>query len=116
MGDTDALHLGRGWSLPQREREHTVREIDRRGASVYLALREPASYELEITGRSEGPVSVIFQEHRVGSVDLGEKEGAAKVSLPRETVVAGLNELVLLPAPGRRAFVSRLSFIRPGEP
>jgi len=52
----------------------------------------------------------------VGSVDLGEKEGAAKVSLPRETVVAGLNELVLLPAPGRRAFVSRLSFIRPGEP
>ena len=116
MGDTDALHLGRGWSLPQREREHTVREIDRQGASVYVALREPASYELEITGRSEGPLSLIFQERRVGSVDLGEKGGAAKISLPRESVVAGLNELVLLPAPGRRAFVSRLSFIRAGEP
>jgi hypothetical protein len=116
MGDTDALYLGPGWSLPQRGREHTVRQMQHEGASIYVALREPAPYRLEIEGRSEGAITVTFREHHLGSVDLGEEWGTEELSVPREAVAVGLNRLVFKPATGRRAFVSRLSLIRPGQP
>ena len=116
MGDTDALYLGQGWSLPKREAQRTVRQIASRGATVYVALREPASYRLVIEGRSEGPLAVVFQEHDLGTVDLGADGGTAEVSVPRDAVATGLNRLVFTPVDGQRAFVSRLWLIRPGEP
>ena len=116
MGDTDALYLGRGWSLPQREAQRTVRQVASQGATIYVALREPAPYRLVIEGRSEGPLALTFQEHDLGTVDLGAAGGVAEVSVPRDAVATGLNRLVFVPVEGQRAFVSRLSLIRPGEP
>jgi hypothetical protein len=116
MGDKDALYLGEGWSLPERGRGHTVRSVAPGGASVYVALREPAPYRLEIEGRSEGPISITFEGHPLGSVDLGGRRIIKKVSVPPEAVVSGLNELTFVPTPGATAFVSRLSLVRPGEP
>ncbi len=116
MGDTDALHLGRGWSLPQRKRGHTVREVGRDGASIYVALRESAPYRLKLEGRSEGPLSLSFGTHVLGNVDLGARGEGAEVSVPAEAVVTGINELILLPAAGSSAWVSRLSMVRPGDP
>jgi hypothetical protein len=113
MGETDALYLGSGWSLPRREAQGTVRRIASGGATVYVALREPALYRLLIEGRSSGPVAVRFQGRDFGTADLGATGGSAAISLPRDTVVAGLNRLVLVPAAGQETFISRLSFIRP---
>jgi len=116
MGDTDALYLGRGWSLPLREAQRTVRQVASQGATIYVALREPAPYRLVIEGRSEGPIALTFQEHDLGTVDLGAAGGVVELTVPREAVATGLNRLVFLPVAGQRAFVSRLSLIRPGEP
>ena len=116
MGDTDALHLGRGWSLPQRRRGRTVRAVAPHGASIYLALREPAPYRLKLEGRSEGPLSLSFGAHALGSVDLGTDGGSAEVSVPAEAIVTGINELILVPEVGAGAWVASLSLVRPGEP
>jgi hypothetical protein len=114
MGDTDALYLGTGWSLPKREAQVTVRQIAPGGGTVYVALRESAPYRLLIEGRSLGPVAVRFQERDLGTVDLGATGGTAEVAIPRDVVVAGLNRLVLVPAAGESTFISRLSFVRQG--
>ena len=115
MGDTDALHLGRGWSLPQRKGGRTVRAVAAHGASIYVALREPAPYRLKLEGRSDGPLSLSFGAHALGSVDLGAHGGIAEVSVPEDAVVTGLNELLLVPEKGTRAWVSSLSLVRAGE-
>jgi hypothetical protein len=115
MGDTDALHLGRGWSLPQRRRGRTERAVAPHGASIYVALREPAPYRLKLEGRSDGPLSLSFGAHALGSVDLGARGGMAEVSVPEDAVVTGLNELTLVPEKGTSAWVSSLSLVRPGE-
>jgi hypothetical protein len=114
MGDTDALYLGTGWSLPEREAQVTVRQIASGGGTVYVAFRESAPYRLLIEGRSSGPVAVLFQERDLGTADLGATGGTVEIAIPRDVVVAGLNRLVLVPAAAQRTFISRLSFVRQG--
>ena len=116
MGDTDTLHLGRGWSLPQRRKGKTVRELASDGASIYLALRERAPYRLILEGRSEGRLGISFGPLDLESVDLGAQGGSAEVSVPAEAVVTGVNELRLVPEVGATAWISSVSLVRPGEP
>jgi hypothetical protein len=115
MGDTDALYLGSGWSLPQREAHVTVRQIASGGGTVYVALREPAPYRLLIEGRSSGPLAVRFQARDLGTADLGETGGTAELAVPRDAVVGGLNRLVLVPTESQTTFISRLSLVRSGQ-
>jgi hypothetical protein len=115
MGDTDALYLGRGWSLPQRKKGRTVRAVSPHGASIYVALRGSAPYRLTLEGRSEGRLSVSFGEHALGSVDLGADGGMAEVSVPPEVIVRGVNELLFVPEAGASVWVSSLSLVRPGD-
>lgn len=116
MGETDALYLGEGWSLPLRERDATLRQVGPPSAAVYVMLREPAPYRLILEGRSEGPVAIRFQETDLGAVELGAERGApAELSVPRDAVAAGRNRLILTPAEGSEAFVSRLSLVRRGS-
>lgn len=114
MGETDALFLGRGWSLPQRGRERTFREVSPAGAEIYVSLREPAPYTLAVEGAPGGRAAVVVNGSGVGTIAL--ERGGAVIEVPSEAMQSGLNRLSLIPEPGAGALrISRLSLTRPGE-
>jgi hypothetical protein len=113
MGDTDGLHLGRGWSLPHRRRGATFREGSPGGAFLYVALRQPAPYRLRIEGRSEGEIVIRWNRGHVGRIAL-LGGGEASLPVPSRLVRSGVNELEFSSA-GRSGYaVSRVTLVRPG--
>ncbi len=113
MGDTDALFLGRGWSLPRRGRERTFREASPAGAEIYVSLQEPAPYELALEGRAEQEAEIILNGAALGRLRL-DFEGRGVLSLAESDILPGINQLVFRPGPGRNLEISRVTLTRPG--
>ena len=111
MGDTDALYLGRGWSLPRRNREQTWRDASPHGAEVFVALRESASYVLAIVGRESGQGTVFLDGERLAELDLGGS-GQIALEIPSERIHRGVHSFVFF-SKGRGLSLYRIDLIRP---
>ena len=114
MGDNDALHLGRGWSLPHRRARRTFRTVRRPHAEVYVALIEKAPYTLRIEGLVGGKAALTLNASPLPPLVL-QKTGYVEIPVPSKLVVPGINRLVLLPEGRTALLVSRLLWLRPGE-
>ena len=113
MGDTDALFLGRGWSLPRRARERTYREASPGGAEVYVSLREPSPYALALEGRVGDGVEVVLNRAKLGRVVL-DAEGRGALPIAESEILPGVNRIVLRGTVGRGLWISRITLTRPG--
>ncbi len=114
MGDTDALFLGRGWSLPRRARDRTFREVSPEGAEIYVILNEPAPYTLALEGRAGDEAEFVLNGAKLGRLLLDDK-GHGNLSIAALDVLSGVNQIVL--RSGRNGLsVSRITLTRPGEP
>jgi hypothetical protein len=116
MGDTDALYLGRGWSLPQRKGARTEREVAQDGARIYVALREPSPYVMRLEGRSAGELDIRMNRRALGKVRPGREGQSPENMVPADAIAAGLNEIGLFPTSNGRVFIFRVTLVRPGEP
>ncbi len=114
MGDTDALFLGRGWSLPRRGRDRTFREASPAGAEIYVSLNEPAPYTLALEGKAGDDAEVVLNGAKLGRVFLDEK-GDGALSIGALDVLPGVNQIVLRSGSGGLS-LSRIVLTRPGEP
>ncbi|HJS72958.1 MAG TPA: hypothetical protein VJ921_01635, partial [Vicinamibacteria bacterium] len=114
MGDTDALFLGRGWSLPRRGRERTFREPSPSGAEVYVSLNEPSPYTLSLEGRVGGESDVVLNGAKLGRVLL-DAEGRGTLLIAPIDILPGMNQIVLRPAT-EGLTISRITLTRPGGP
>lgn len=114
MGETDALHLGHGWSLPNRGRGQTTRRIEGR-AEIFVALVEPAPYVIRFDGRPGGHLELLLNGASVGEVALGE-DGRSAVSIPPRRIRPGVNRLVIVRKSRVPVDLSRVRWRRPGEP
>jgi Dolichyl-phosphate-mannose-protein mannosyltransferase len=119
MGDTDALFLGRGWSLPRRGRESTWRETAPSGGEVFVALVEPAPYRLILSPRADGMVDAAQVQVQVNDFPLDEGEplegGRVGFDVAAADVRAGINRLVLRGRGGQSLGICRIRLERPGE-
>jgi hypothetical protein len=115
MGDTDALFLGRGWSLPRRAREGTFRETARGGAEIYVSLREPSPYALALEGRAGDGAEIVLNGAEIGRVLL-DAGGRGELPIAQSDILAGINQIVLRGSEGRRLSLSRITLTRPGGP
>jgi hypothetical protein len=114
MGDNDALFLGPGWSLPLRRRERTYRSAEASSACLYVALREPAPYRLDILGTSEGEIQMHWNGALVDARFL-DVNGGIPIEIRHELVRSGVNQ-ICFSSPERRHFeVSRVKLQRPGR-
>lgn len=114
MGDNDALFLGPGWSLPRRRKERTYRAPDTTNACLYVALREPAPYRLDVLGTSNGEIQMHWNNTLVGARFL-DVNGEIPIEIRPELVRSGVNRLCFS-SPERRHFeVSRVRLQRPGN-
>jgi hypothetical protein len=114
MGDTDALFLGRGWSLPKRGRERTFREASPEGAEIYVSLSEPAPYELALEGRAGDGAEIVLNGAGLGWVRL-DADGRGALRIAESEVLPGINRFVLRGSEERGLSLARLSLRRPGE-
>ncbi len=115
MGDTDALFLGRGWSLPRRARGRTFRETSPGGAEVYVSLVESAPYELSLEGRAGEGVQILLNGADLGRVLL-DAEGRGALAIAESDILPGINQIVFRGPEGRGLSLSRLTLTRPGGP
>ncbi len=114
MGDTDALFLGRGWSLPDRSREGTVREASPEGAEIYVTLNEPSPYTLALEGRAGDEAAIVVNGAELGEVRL-DAEGRGALPISQSDILHGINHIVLRGRGGRRLPLSRVTLTRPGD-
>jgi hypothetical protein len=115
MGDTDALFLGRGWSLPRRGRERTFREPAPEGAEIYVSLREPSPYALALEGRAGDAAEIVLNGAELGRVLL-DAEGRGELPIAESDILPGINQIVLRGSEGRELSLSRITLTRPGGP
>lgn len=115
MGDTDALYLGRGWSLPHRGRERTTRSIAGSRAELFVALIEPSAYTISIEGRPGGRAELILNGRSLGEALIGD-DGQFTASVDAEQLVAGVNELELVKLRDAPMDIARVRWGRPGGP
>jgi hypothetical protein len=115
MGDTDALFLGRGWSLPRRGRERTFRETAPGGAEVYVSLRELSPYALALEGRAGDGAEIVLNGAELGQVLL-DAEGRGELPIAESDILPGINQIVLRGQEGRVLSLSRITLTRPGGP
>jgi hypothetical protein len=114
MGNTDALHLGRGWSLLQRGRGPLQRNGSPEGAFLYVALSEPAPYRLIVEGHSTSEIFIAVNGKPVGTVHLSEEE-PAEVQIPSAGIERGINEVVFSSRNASAYSISRVLLVRPGD-
>jgi hypothetical protein len=114
MGETDALHLGRGWSLPRRAREGTFREVGPSGAEIFVSLAEPAPYRLDLRAAPLEKVDILWNGEGIGSVTL-DAEGRGSLSVSAGRVASGMNEIVISSSGERPLAVFRITLTRPGD-
>ena len=115
MGDTDALFLGRGWSLPRRGRERTLRETSPGGAEIYVSLTESSPYVLALEGRAGDEAEIVLNGAELGRVML-DAEGRGALPIAESDILPGINQIVLRGHEGRVLVLSRITLTRPGEP
>ena len=115
MGDTDALFLGRGWSLPRRGRERTLRETSPGGAEIYVSLTESSPYVLALEGRADDGAEIVLNGAELGRVML-DAEGRGALPIAESDILPGINQIVLRGPEGRGLSLSRITLTRPGEP
>ncbi|HXV59288.1 MAG TPA: glycosyltransferase family 39 protein [Vicinamibacteria bacterium] len=113
MGETDDLYLGRGWSPPIRERGRTVRDVAADGGEVFVALREPAPYVLELEGEPGGRARVLWDAEPIETVALDD-QGDASLVVPPRRVRSGANTITLVPLGAARLRIGRILLTRPG--
>lgn len=114
MGDTDALFLGRGWSLPRRARGRTFREASPGGAEVYVSLVESATYELRLEGRAGAEAEVILNGADLGPISL-DASGKGVLMIASADIWPGINQMVLRSNDRKELSVSRITLTRPGD-
>ena len=112
MGDTDALYLGRGWSLPRRSREQTWRDASFHGAEVFVALRESAPYVLTIKGRESGQGELFLDGERLAELEL-DGSGRLVLEIPSERIHKGVHKFVFF-SKGRGLSLYHFDLMRPG--
>ncbi len=107
MGDTDALYLGPGWSLPRRGTGRTFREGSSSGATLFVALNDRVPYQMSILGETEGSVEVFLN---ATSIDTFELDGrpSVEIRVPAGSLVSGMNEIRFRPAENKPFSVSRV--------
>jgi hypothetical protein len=115
MGDTDALFLGRGWSLPRRARERTLRETSPGGAEIYVSLTESSPYVLALEGRADDGAEIVLNGAELGRVML-DAEGRGALPIAESDILPGINQIVLRGPEGGGLSLSRITLTRPGEP
>ena len=115
MGDTDALFLGRGWSLPRRARERTFREASPAGAEIYVSLNEASPYTLGLEGKAGGAAEIVLNGAELGKVVL-DAEGRGVLPIAESDILPGINQIVLRGADGSGLSLSRITLTRPGDP
>jgi hypothetical protein len=115
MGDNDALFLGPGWSLPRRRRERTYRSAEGSNACLFVALREPAPYRLDVLGRSEGEIQMHWNGALVDARFL-DVNGEIPIEIRPELVRGGVNRICFSSREGYHFEVSRVRLQRPGKP
>ncbi|HEY7697909.1 MAG TPA: glycosyltransferase family 39 protein [Vicinamibacteria bacterium] len=114
MGDTDALFLGRGWSLPRRARGRTFREASPGGAEVYVSLAESAPYEIALEGEAGAAAVVVLNGADLGELSL-DAEGRGALEVAPTDIWPGINQIVLGTADERGLALSRITLTRPGD-
>jgi hypothetical protein len=115
MGDTDALYLGRGWSLPRRGRERTWRDASPTGAELFVVLRESAPYVLTVEGREGGQATLFLDEKPLAEVAFDATERFV-TEIPRERIHSGVHAFVFFSKEGGLGLY-RFELRRPaGEP
>lgn len=114
MDETDALYLGRGWSLPDRGRERTSRRVEVR-AELFVALREPAPYVITVEGQPGGEAELVLNGTPVGEGVLGE-DGRFALSVPPQRIREGVNSLIFIRKSSAPVAITRVQWRRPGEP
>lgn len=107
MGDTDALYLGPGWSLPRRGRGRTFREGSFSGAILYVAVNEQVPYQMSILGESEGLVEASLNRESIKTFKL-EGRAAVEIRIPAGRLVPGMNEIRFRPIENEPFWVSRV--------
>lgn len=112
MGDTDALYLGRGWSLPRRSGERTWRDASPDGGEVFVALRESAPYVLAIEGREFGQGTLFLDGERLAELEL-DGSGRVVLEIPRERIHKGVHGFVFFPR-NRGLGLYHIDLTRPG--
>lgn len=113
MGDTDALFLGGGWSLPRRGREGTWRETSSFGGEVFVALVEPAPYRLTVKLRSGAGAEVLVNDTLLEPQELDDEE--IGFDIPSADIRAGMNRLVFRGRGGDPLEIYRIRLTRPGS-
>jgi len=113
MGDRDALHLGRGWSLAERGRDRTLRTVSARSAEIYVVLSEPSPYHLSFQGVPGGEAELSLNGASIGGIVL-DAAGHAEIEVRPELVLAGANELVLRVEREPGLSLASIRFLRPG--
>ena len=114
MGDTDALYLGRGWSLPTRGRDHTFRSVVDGRAELFVALREPAPYTITLDGRPGSRAELVLNGISLGEAKL-DPSGRLQIAVPNERIASGINTAVFVTTSDARFVLSRMRWTRPGE-
>jgi hypothetical protein len=115
MGDTDALFLGPGWSLPTRGRQTTTRSVSGPRAEIFVALVEPAAYELVIEGPPSGRGALVLNGVPLGEVAL-DTAGQFTLGVSPARVRSGVNQLSFIPKGPDSWVISRVQWRRSGEP
>ena len=115
MGDTDALYLGRGWSLPNRGRDRTSRSVLQGQAELFVALKEPAPYTITLDGRPGSRAELLLNGAPLGEAKL-DLSGRFEVSVPGERIVSGVNTVIFITQRRNPFELSRVRWTRPGEP
>ncbi len=115
MGDTDALFLGRGWSLPRRGREGTWREASPSGGEIFVALAEPARYRLTVSTRGGASLEIRVNDALLESGEYLDG-GELAFDVPREEIHGGMNRIVIRGREGDGPGVYRVELTRGDEP
>ena len=112
MGVSDALYLGRGWTLPSRGRV-TTRSTRGSEAEIFVALAEPAAYRLLFEGTPGGGAQLVLNGRPLSALTIGA-DGRAEVFVPSARILQGVNCLTFEMKHRERLTLSRVSWRRPG--
>lgn len=122
-GTRDRIFYRSGWWPPQGQ-NITVRVSQRERGVIRLPLPEKRAYDLVLRfdpAVAGGVVNVLFNRHHLGrlqTVPNPERIGSYRLTLPRDIVTAGSNEIIVVPATMTTAGAAgdRFAWLAPSDP